>query len=131
MLEFYETEATLEQLQERVESLFLHLAKNLFNGEQIQFRGKSVNLKSPWPRVRVLDLFQSHLNIDLRLHQSCESLAQVCKSHAIASDATDSWDDLYFKLWLNLIEPKRTQNEPKIVRHQRRECEGSSYVSLA
>ena len=117
MLEFYETHATLEQLQNRVESYFITLAKHLHQSLTIPFRNETVNLTLPWPRFRIVDLFQLHLGIDLRTHQSQEDLIKVCSENKITADTHDSWDDLYFKLWLNFIEPKLPKQQPVFITH--------------
>jgi lysyl-tRNA synthetase class 2 len=67
--------------------------------------------------LRVRDLF-SEIGIDLvksdtteKLHEECVRLKLSKKDDLLASSASTgptwpTWDDLYFKIWLNLIEPK-------------------------
>lgn len=117
MLEFYEAHCSLELLQERVENLFLFVAQKLHSRSSLSFRNTEIDLSTPWPRRRVVDLFLEHVKIDLRTHQTSEDLARVCKQYAIMADASESWDDLYFKLWLNLVEPKFSQDRPLFVTH--------------
>jgi lysyl-tRNA synthetase class 2 len=117
MLEFYEAHCSLEQLQERVENLFLFVAQKTLNQTSVTFRETQIDLKTPWPRFRVSDLFQKEVGIDLRMHQKASELAAVCQKHQIIADASESWDDLYFKLWLNLIEPKLPKDRPVFVTH--------------
>jgi lysyl-tRNA synthetase class 2 len=117
MLEFYETNCSLEKLQEHVENLFVALAQALYQKTTIEFRGQKIETTGQWKRIRVVDLFQTHLHIDLRTHQTSELLAPVCKMRGLTVDDTDSWDDLYFKLWLNFIEPKFPTHEFTFVTH--------------
>ncbi len=117
MLEFYETNVTLTELQNRVEALFQYLAKSFWNKEEVLFRGQTVDLKGPWKKTRVVDLFQEHIGIDLRTHQESVKLAEVCKQHGLDASASEPWNDLYFKLWLNLIEPKLRRDQPLLVSH--------------
>ncbi len=117
MLEFYESDISLETLQERVEELFEILVRTFQTSQSVQFRGIDVDLSRNWPRLRVPDLFLEQVGIDLRTHLSPESLVGVCKQHGLSADATESWDDLYFKLWLNVIEPKLPKNRPVFVTH--------------
>lgn len=117
MLEIYETQISLEFLQTRIEGLFQHLAKNLSGSFILPFRGEKIDLSGSWRRVRVVDLFLEHVLIDLRTYQDAASLASICLQHGLSCDAGDSWDDLYFKLWLNLIEPKLPKNKPLYVTH--------------
>ena len=117
MLEFYETESSLEILQDRVETLFQTLAIKVRGSTVVSFRGEKIDLKGPWPRLRIVDLFQEYLRVDLRTHQDSPSLARVCFANHIQADANETWDDLYFKLWLNLIEPKLPKDRPVFITH--------------
>ena len=113
MLEFYETNISLLDFQKRVEALFSFLGERLkekFN------ETLGVNLTTPWPRFTVNELFIQHADIDLRGSTS-ESLAIVCKKNQIIAEAGEPWDDLYFKIWLNLIEPKLPNDHPCFVTH--------------
>ena len=117
MLEFYETNCTLEQFQSRVEDLVSSVAMKLHGKTLIPFRGQDVELKSGWPRYRVVDLFLKETGCDLRKNQTSAALAEVCQKHKIIASADESWDDLYFKLWLNLVEPKLPTDTPCFVTH--------------
>ncbi len=117
MLEFYETDCTLEAFQTRVEELFGSVALSLQSSHSIRFRENQIDLKSPWPRYTVHSLFEKWVGIDLRLHQSQTSLAKVCNDRGLSADAAEDWNDLYFKLWLNLIEPKLPKDRACFVTH--------------
>lgn len=117
MLEFYEAQISLEDFQSRVEGLFVFLAHELLGRNQGKFRGKTIDWSPPWPRFRIVDLFLEHLKIDLRTHQTSALLATRAREFGIGADDHESWDDLYFKLWLNLIEPKLPANRPCLVTH--------------
>jgi lysyl-tRNA synthetase class 2 len=117
MLELYETNITLEALQNRIEKLFQHLARSLTGTLSLHFRGEKVDFSGPWQRSRVVDLFQEFAEIDLRTHQEAGALISVCERNGLHAELTESWNDLYFKLWLNLIEPKLPKNRPIFVTH--------------
>ncbi len=117
MLEFYETNLTLEGLQNRVEELFCSLAKLIHGKLQFQSGDQTISFQGPWKRFRVVDLFQTFLSIDLRTHTDSASLAALCKKHGLEASAQEPWDDLYFKLWLNLIEPRLPTDEAFFVTH--------------
>lgn len=117
MLEFYETQISLQDFQTRVEGLFVHLAHESLGGTQGRFRGQPIDWSPPWPRFRVVDLFLEHLNLDLRTHQTSGALAARARGLGLGADDHESWDDLYFKLWLNFIEPKLPPTRPCFVTH--------------
>jgi len=117
MLELYETNGSLPSLQNRIEALFQHLARSLNGTLTLHFRGEKVDFSGPWQRSRVCDLFHEFVDIDLRTHQEKGALASVCERAGLHAETHDSWDDLYFKIWLNLIEPKLPKHRPIFVTH--------------
>lgn len=117
MLEFYEAELPLSGLQDRVEALIRHLCQSVHGCGEFLHQGRTIRLQSPWKRFRLPDLFEEHLGIDLRTHQASSDLARVCAKHGIQASPEEPWDDLYFKLWLNLIEPALPSDEAFFVTH--------------
>ncbi|MBS1958740.1 MAG: hypothetical protein JST80_04635 [Bdellovibrionales bacterium] len=117
MLEFYETQTTLDEFQSRVEGMFIYLAEQMLGNPTGKFRGQTVDWRAPWPRFRVVDLFLEHLKLDLRTHQSSALLAARARELGLQAVDAESWDDLYFKLWLNFIEPKLPAHRPCFVTH--------------
>lgn len=113
MLEFYETNITLEQLQLRVENLFNFLDEKILEEFSI---GQKVDFSIPWTHFTVNELFQKHAGIDLRGSTS-KTLAELCKKNHLPANEQEPWDDLYFKLWLNLVEPKLPVDRPCFVTH--------------
>ena len=117
MLEFYECDLPLTGLQDRVEDLLRTLCISIHGKPEFTYHGARISLQAPWKRFRVVDLFKDHLGIDLRTHETSPDLARLCRSHSIQASDQESWDDLYFKLWLNLIEPKLPENEAFFITH--------------
>jgi lysyl-tRNA synthetase class 2 len=117
MLEFYETNLSLEGLQDRVETLFCNLALRTHQSLRFESAGRTLSLEGPWRRFRVVDLFLHHLGVNLRELTEARTLAELCRRHGLAAEDHEPWDDLYFKLWLNLIEPKLPEHEAFFVTH--------------
>jgi len=115
LLEWYETQIDDQGLQKTTEQLIEALAIQLFGKPEITFQGKKISVKTPWPRLRTRNLFLETVGIDLVKNHSVELLAQECRRLKIQTDASDTWDDLYFKIWLNLIEPKLPENQAVFV----------------
>ncbi len=59
----------------------------------------------PFRRVRLRDLFLEHAGLDLSLATSHDLLA-TCEKLSLHTDPTDTESDLYYRLFLTLIEPK-------------------------
>jgi elongation factor P--(R)-beta-lysine ligase len=118
MLEWYRAYASYEEIMKDTEELFEYLAIKLFGKPSLHFQGKEISVKTPWPRFQVRDLFREYVGIDLVAQSQASMLAKECirlgipvnPPSASQSDSPnaseESWDDLYFKIWLNEIEPK-------------------------
>ncbi len=67
---------------------------------------KTVSLPSePFRRVRVRDLFLEHVGIDLD-SASIDDLHRSCTTQSIHTDPSDTESDLFYRLFLALVEPK-------------------------
>ncbi len=116
MLEWYEAQLDLPGLQSLTEKYIHTLCRSIHNSSHLNYQGREIDLSPPWPRYRVSDLFWSHLQFDLssNLSQSNELVA-LCQKYGIPAKTTEEWDDLYFKIWLNLIEPRLPKSTPCFV----------------
>ncbi len=122
MLEWYRAYAGYEQIMQDTERLFESIAIALFGQPVVVFQGKSISLKTPWPRLQVRDLFLEFAQVDLAACSKAEDLLRHCKRlglplSPVANDGgwLPSWDDLYFLIWLNVIEPKLPDNQAVLV----------------
>lgn len=114
MLEWYRSNSGYEQIQKDAEGLIESLARKLLGGPALHFDGRRISVKRPWPRLTVRSLFKKHLGLELA-GASSEVLAQKVKSLGLPVSSADTWDDLYFKLWLNAVEPKLPANQAVFV----------------
>jgi lysyl-tRNA synthetase class 2 len=106
MLEWYRAYAGYEDIMRDTEELFAFIAKKLFGKPVLKFRGREISVAPPWPRLRVRDLFSEYVGVDLVKASSVEALRLECTRLGLQTATEDTWDDLYFRIWLNLIEPK-------------------------
>ncbi len=107
MLEWYRAYAGYEDIMRDTELLFESLAMKIHGRPVILWQGQEISVKAPWPRLKVRDLFKDLASVDLVSCSSAESMARECLRLGLPADLTrETWDDLYFKIWLNLIEPK-------------------------
>jgi len=115
MLEWYRAYADYENIMHDTERLFEFLAMKLFQKPTLTFQGQEISVKTPWPRLKVRDLFQEYAGVDLVRHSTQALLANESKRLGLPVNSEDTWDDLYFKIWLNLIEPKLPANRAVFV----------------
>lgn len=90
MLEWYRAYAGTEDIMRDVEELVASLAPD------------DARFRPPWPRLRVRDLFAEHAGVDLVR----DDLAAAARRLGLHPDAGDTWDDLYHRIWLDVVEPR-------------------------
>ncbi len=105
MLEWYRAFDGIAAIQSDTEDLVEQLAMKIHGKPELSFQGRSISVKTPWPRLRVRELFRD-LGVDLVAAPNAPALGRECDRLGIAWTEWDTWDDLYFKIWLNCIEPK-------------------------
>lgn len=109
LLEWYRAGGTEEALLEEVEELICFLAQRLLGVTSLVFQGKKISLDRPWPRWTMRSLFQQYVGIDLAdpasLEPACRRLGWWPSNHS-EDLLVPEWDDLFFLLWLNEIEPR-------------------------
>jgi lysyl-tRNA synthetase class 2 len=104
LLEWYRAYSDVAAIQADTEALVESLATRIHGKPELRFQGATISVKTPWPRLRVRDLFQE-IGVDLVAAATPEALAAECSRLGIATATADTWDDLYFRIWLNRIEP--------------------------
>ncbi len=64
-LEFYWAYADYKDLMKLTEKMFSYVLKTLFRKAEIEYEGKKINFKTPWPRIEFNQLFRKYTKIDL------------------------------------------------------------------
>jgi lysyl-tRNA synthetase class 2 len=106
MLEWYRAYAGYEAIMADTEALIEHLARTLFGEPIIPWQGQRIDVRAPWPRLRVRDLMQEHAGVDLVRAVDAAALARECARLGLITAPGDTWDDLFFRIWLNCVEPR-------------------------
>lgn len=105
MLEWYRAYAGYEQIMRDTEELFAFVARKTLGKSSITYEGREIDVTTPWPRLRVRDLFSEQAGIDL-VASGIAEMRSHCARLGLGWAADDTWDDLYFRVWLNVIEPR-------------------------
>ncbi len=117
ILEWYRAYAGFNEIMVDMENLVETLALDFFGRPEITFKNKKILVKTPWPRLRVRDLFKEMSGVDLVRSADLPSMRREIERLGLRWDTTDTWDDLYFKIWLDLIEPNLPQDKAVFVTH--------------
>ena len=106
MLEWYRAYEDEHAIMADTEQLVGELAARLAAPEL------GIDFTPPWPRLSVRELFRTHAGVD---PVPGADLAAACARAGVATAPDDGWDDLYFRLWLERIEPKLPADRPVFV----------------
>lgn len=102
LLEWYRRDAGLEELMQDTENMMRSVA----NTVSVSVSSPVIST-APFRRLTVEQAWKHYANIDLApLLENREAMAQVCREHNQSVTESDTWDDLYFKIFLAEIEPK-------------------------
>ncbi len=105
MLEWYRAYAGYEEIMADMEQMVERLAIDILGKPVLQYQGQEISVKTPWPRLTVRELFQSIVQVDLIKSSDVASMRREVERLGLKWNAEDTWDDLYFRIWLNHIEP--------------------------
>lgn len=122
MLEWYRAREPWTQIMDDCESLLQTCARAAGKGEVFTRGSVSCDPFASWERISVQDLFIRHTEIDLlatidrpgaptatRLRGEAEKIGIRCQD-------SDSWDDIFFRVWLERIEHHLGVGAPTIVK---------------
>ncbi len=110
MLEWYRRDAGLEELMEDTEKMMKFVASNFeyrITSNDSKLATRYSLLEKPFRRLTVRDAMKQYAHTDLdALLGDREAMAAACREHGQTVSETDTWDDLFFKLFLSEVEPK-------------------------
>lgn len=104
MLEWYRKDTDLDSLMDETEEMVR------FVGSEI----KDAELAVPFRRLTVSEAMKLYAGIELdEVLEDEEALAAIVKERGGSVSPSDSWDDLFYKIFLSEVEPKLGWNEDK------------------
>ena len=116
MLEWYRVGADYAALMCDCEKLLASAASALHGGTAFVWQGAQIDFAPPFRRLSVRDAFEKHAGVKLTFGESLEELraaAQRAGCPDIVSN--DTWDDVFFKIFLRHVEPKIGVGRPEII----------------
>lgn len=121
MLEWYRADADYRALMQDCENLLAAIA-NALGQPVLRWQGREADLRQPWQRLSVREACQTYAGIDLAAciganprAPDLAAMRAACAQIGLRVDAGDSWDDLYFRLALERIEPHLGIGAPTIL----------------
>ena len=108
MLEWYRSGASLKDILNDTQNLIMTLS---------DFLGSSLDLPKNWPRFRVDELFLKILGLQLNSLQKVEDFYKAAQPLSLSIVPTDTWNDIFCKLFMEKIEPYLKEQKACFVTH--------------
>jgi lysyl-tRNA synthetase class 2 len=120
MLEWYRAGASYRDLMDDCEALLLH-SLSAAGATQFSWHGRTAAADRPCQRLSVAEAFATYCGIDLLAtapepqRPSLARLAEAAAGIGVAPHPGDDWEDLFFRLFLERIEPHLGSPVPTIL----------------
>jgi len=107
MLELYRAGAGAEPVMEDVEQLVEAAARRIAGTTRVRWRGQELDLTAPFERVTMREAFRARAGIDLgEVGDDVGRLRAAARAAGLdAGRESDSFDDLFFRIFLERVEP--------------------------
>jgi lysyl-tRNA synthetase class 2 len=115
MLEWYARNKNCEDNIGLTQELVGHLRIALGLGEMIKCRGREVSLALPFDRISMKQAFEKYAGLDLDLCKETEELHKAALNLGLMTLPDDSWEILFNRIFLLLVEPNLPMNKPIFV----------------
>jgi len=115
LLEWYRSYVSYEDIMKDTEELVEYTAVDILDKPTILYKGSIIDVSTPWPRIKVKDLFKRYAKIDSKVFEDPEKFRKAVKQKGYQVDENISYDDLFFCVFMNEIEPKLGFDKPVIV----------------
>lgn len=104
MIEWYRAPGTYFDFMDDTEQLFKFVGKNL-KKEAVEYAGKKIVITEPWERMTMKKVWQKYVGVDLDEYLEIEHLRNLVQERGFNVGEADLYEDLFFKIFLNEIEP--------------------------
>jgi lysyl-tRNA synthetase class 2 len=120
MLEWYRAGASYRDLMEECAAL-VRSCQEAAGAAALAWRGRTADARREWRRVSVAEAFREHCGIDLLatapdpLKPDADRLAAAASGIGVAPHPGDDWETLFFRIFLERIEPLLGLGAPAIL----------------
>lgn len=120
MLEWYRAGASYFDLMEECTAL-VRACQDAVGAPALTWRGHTADAKGEWQRTTVADAFNRYCGVDLLatapapLRPDADLLAVAASGIGIVPRPGDDWETLFFRIFLDRIEPKLGISAPTIL----------------
>jgi lysyl-tRNA synthetase class 2 len=114
-LEWYQAYSDYHAVMQTTEEYITSLAISLCGDSMITYQGRTIDLNPPWTRTRVRDIIWKHAHIDLKRCNTLDGFRKSVAARDVDISDDDTWEDVFHRLFLQLIEPNLPDDRPIIL----------------
>jgi len=134
MIEWYRAGTDFYALMDDTENLVKKLVENLRMSEWVKELQESLenvwrNLGGNWQRLHMREAWSKYAGVNLDEYLTTEKMFELCVKKGYKPTEGESFDDLFYRIFLNEIEPKLGQEIPTILHHYPTQMAALSRVS--
>lgn len=116
MIEWYRANADYTAIMSDTERMVSAVARIATGSERIRYQGREIDLSPPWERMTVAEAFEHYAGIDLgRGIDDVEWFRAAVTAKGVVLQPNDSFEDVFFKIFLRDIEPNLGVDRPVIL----------------
>jgi lysyl-tRNA synthetase class 2 len=107
LLEWYRANATYQKIMEDCEGLLGYLSEKVLGAQILSYQGKTIQLTPPFERLSVAQAMRLYGKIDAEKNRDGVSLLEEARFRGYRFDQAEtySFDDVFFKVFLEAVEP--------------------------
>lgn len=114
MIEWYRTSSKYEEIMDDTENLFKFVGEKL-NKQTVKYNDKEINISQKWDRLSMKEIWQKFINVNLDDYLEIGNLKKLAEGKGYKVDDSDAYEDIFYKIFLNEIEPHLGNENPIFV----------------
>ncbi|MDD2758493.1 MAG: EF-P lysine aminoacylase EpmA [Patescibacteria group bacterium] len=114
MIEWYRAPGTLEEIMDDTEKLFKYVAEKSGIGA-VEHKGKKINVVGGWERLSMREVWKKYVGVELDDYLTSEKMAELARERGYSVEASEPYEDLFYKIFLNEIETKLGLEKPVMI----------------
>jgi len=115
ILEWYRAKANYFKIMKDTEDLTIELNRKINHSNYLTYQNQRINLKKPWLKMTVKQVFKKYTGINLDKAKNIASFRKLAQDKGYRISKSDTWDDIFYQIFLNEIEPNLDKNRPIII----------------
>ncbi|EKD43200.1 MAG: hypothetical protein ACD_72C00411G0001 [uncultured bacterium] len=111
MIEWYRAPGSYLDIMDDTENLFKYIGKKL-NIQKLKYKNNEIEYLVDWDKATVKDLWKKFIQVNLDEYLDIENLKILVQKRGWNVETTDMYEDLFYKIFLNEIEPNLGIDKP-------------------